>query len=1086
MIVSQVPAGRTYTLAIRDAIALAKAGDPLRAVRVIVPSNIAGLSLRRMLGSSLLADGGPLLANSGIANVNFSTPFQFASLLAAPALAASGQRPLTTPVLAAAVRHVLATDPGRFGAVAEHVATETALIRAYGEITELPPAQRRALAERASGRTRDLLSFIEAVGEHLQSGSSLRFHDEYAVLYAAALALRKNPTDEAIVLAGPFGQGLAVVEFLQAVVRHLPTSGVFSLTGDDDVDTASRQQGEAIGGVALAMVAVSRPVPTNMIPTADPDEEVRAVVRQILSAAERGVRFDRMAVFVPVRTPYLRSIREQFEQANIPSAGPDHRTLGDSMVGRLLLRLLSLADSALSVSHEKRFDREGVLSLVEAAPLRGPDGRRIRSGPWENISRSAGVVAGLENWADRLGAHDASLSKRLDGDTTELSAGARSGYERERDAGAELLAFVEWLAQLTEPTHVGRSWSERSAWARSTLAALLPQENRRSGWPDTEIEAADRVDKILTRVAVLDEIEPNLTSAAFLRAIQLELDTPAGRRGRFGTGVLVAPLASAVGLDLDEVYVLGLAEGVCPRPIREDTLLPDAERAHTNGGLASRIDRNREERQRYLHAVASGNDSVTLVFPSGDHRTGRERTVSRWWVEAVRDRTDDLSVNSKTWSATGLFDEALYGSFQEALTAAVTHGMATSAADLQLHLVHAAQLQGTNVLDEDAEVAVSPALRRGLNLTSTRLSGFNRFTGDLGSVEVPEVVANDKPISPSRLESWAKCPRRYFFENLLHLGEIDRPEEIAEISAMDKGNLYHQILEDFIGESLPGRDHAFDDPDYRWTSEDRDRLFAIAQNRYGEYERLGRTGRPILWAIKREETNADLDAFLRSDNDMRSDRRSLPHDVEMAFGLENRNTGNEEPAAIVALPDSRSLRLRGFIDRLDIRPGDGVPVVHDYKTGGSTGQEQKKFDEDPVLGGTKLQLGVYAEAARQRFETEDAQAYYWFTSAKGKFKRVGYSWTPERRERFSDAVETIVDGIERGDFPPNPGDFSTFFGNFANCGFCPFTRICPIDRDEELEKAISSGRLVDYLAMQNPPDEDSSNTDHATTGGAAS
>ena len=144
-----------------------------------------------MLGSALLTESGSLLASQGIANVSFSTPFQFASSLAAPSLAASGQRPLTTPVLAAAVRHVLSTNPGRFGAVAEHVATETALIRAYGEITEMPPAKRRALADNASARTNDLLSFVEAVGEHLQSGASLRFHDEYAVLHAAAAALAK-------------------------------------------------------------------------------------------------------------------------------------------------------------------------------------------------------------------------------------------------------------------------------------------------------------------------------------------------------------------------------------------------------------------------------------------------------------------------------------------------------------------------------------------------------------------------------------------------------------------------------------------------------------------------------------------------------------------------------------------------------------------------------------------------------------------------------------------------------------------------------------------------------------------------------
>ena len=197
----------------------------------------------------------------------------------------------------------------------------------------------------------------------------------------------------------------------------------------------------------------------------------------------------------------------------------------------------------------------------------------------------------------------------------------------------------------------------------------------------------------------------------------------------------------------------------------------------------------------------------------------------------------------------------------------------------------------------------------------------------------------------------------------------------------------------------------------------------------------------------------------------------------MAFGLPDRNTGVEEPAAQVALPDGRTLRLRGVIDRLDMRPGDGVPVVHDYKTGSNKNQGQKNFDDDAVLGGTKLQLGVYAEAARQRFGTDGAEAYYWFTSAKGEFKRVGYRWTDARSERFTDAVETIVAGIEGGDFPPNPGDFDAYFGDFKNCGFCPFTQACPVDRDEELEQAIGSGRLVDYLAMQNPPDDDNEGGD---------
>ena len=103
----------------------AKDGGPLRSVTVVVPSNAAGLSIRRLLGSDLL-DPTPTLGPQGIANVAFATPFQFAATIAASALASSGRRPLTTAVLAAAVRHVLRERGGRFAAVAHHTATESA------------------------------------------------------------------------------------------------------------------------------------------------------------------------------------------------------------------------------------------------------------------------------------------------------------------------------------------------------------------------------------------------------------------------------------------------------------------------------------------------------------------------------------------------------------------------------------------------------------------------------------------------------------------------------------------------------------------------------------------------------------------------------------------------------------------------------------------------------------------------------------------------------------------------------------------------------------------------------------------------
>lgn len=1078
-----VSAGRDTTLAVRRVISEFQSEDPLRAVRVIVSSNVAGLSLRRLLGSSALAESVDNPGRPGIANVSFATPFQLASEIAAPALAAENMRPLTTPVLAAAVRHVLASQSaGRFKNVAEHIATETALVRAYAEITELPPAEREKLRGSRTARTVELLTFIDAVEAHLTDGVVTNFHDEYAVLSRAATAAPAALADDRLVFVGPFSQGAATIDFLTSVARSATVTVVASLTGDREVDKEVAAQASRLSGTPAAPVTVAIRQPTEMIPVCDSDQEAQVVVREILAAADRGVRFDRMAVFVPVHKPYLRVVREHLDRAGIPSAGPNHRTLADSMTGRLLYTLLDLVEGAATGSVGGEYDRNDVMALVSAAPLRGPDARQVRSGAWEDISRSAGIVGGLDEWQSRLDAHIRSLNDRHQRQTDEGAArGYLSALEREATAADALAKFVEWLGGLTSPQAVGSSWAERSSWATETLKSLLPQVNKRSTWPEAELVAAERIEVLLARLSVLDEVEPKVRWSAFRRAIQLELDAPAGRRGAFGTGVFVAPLASAMGVDLDEVFVVGLAEGLSPRPIREDTLLPDSERQLVEG-LSLRNDRTREQRERYLHAI-SGGARTTVTTPLGDHRTGRSRTVSRWWVEAVRARTGNESITSQSWyDDTSVVTDA-HDSFQRSLTTAVRSASVVSEADLQMQYVHAENHLDSTVDPDQLE----RSLRLGLDLISERLNGYNRFNGNLRNVGVKSPLADGAAISPSRLQSWADCPRRFYFEQVLGLGEIDRPEQILEISALDRGSLIHAILEDFIALAIPGGAHEITSPDYRWTEADRERLHELAEVRFKEYEDLGRTGRPLLWEIQKEATRADLDAFIVADSDYRAKSVSRPHDVELPFGLgarRDRKDGDVAEAAEVRVGD-RVVRLRGLVDRIDWRDSDGTPVVLDYKTGKH--DPQSTYDTDPVVGGSKLQLGVYSEAVMQHYDVDSAQAYYWYATSKGKFKRSGYSWTGDRRARFVEALDTIVSGIEAGDFPPNPGEFQSFRGTFSNCAYCPFTGICPVDRDEELEKAAESGQLTEYLALREYDAEAAANAatgDNATEGDA--
>src|SRR5215207_355549 len=163
-----VPYGPPASRALHAAVVAAKAGDPLAPVTVVVPTNYVGVAARRLLGSGALGrvtEGG----------------YRLAELLGAPRLAAAHRRPVSTPVLAAAVRAVLAAGPGRFRPVAEHPATEAALVAAHRELSTLDDAAVDALV-RTGSRAADVVR----ISRRVRASLTADWYDERDLMDAAA------------------------------------------------------------------------------------------------------------------------------------------------------------------------------------------------------------------------------------------------------------------------------------------------------------------------------------------------------------------------------------------------------------------------------------------------------------------------------------------------------------------------------------------------------------------------------------------------------------------------------------------------------------------------------------------------------------------------------------------------------------------------------------------------------------------------------------------------------------------------------------------------------------------------------------
>ena len=1023
--VDAVPHGRPATEALARRIAAAKAGHPLDPVTVIVPSNQAGLSVRRLIGSGAL--GSP-----GLANVSFVTPFRLAELLGSAELAE--RRPLTNPVLAAAARAVLAAEPGIFGEVAGHQATAAALVQLYGELSRALPSTLTRIAG-TGARGAETVRLVRAVRSRLRG-----YHDEDDLALAATSRLARDGKAVASLGTVVWHLPARLSPAMQALVRQAldgaPASAVVAaLGGADDADELVRGLCAAVGAGLPEDAVVEEPRAGRIVSVSDPDEEVRAAVREVVALATAGTDLHRIAIFFPTAEPYARALVGQLGAAGIPHNGPSTARLADAVAGRTLLAALAVPSAG--------WRRAGVVALLSGGPVRH-DGRLAPSGRWDELSRAAGVVGGRDDWKVKLTSHAARLRTRRDelassGDATVAALARLSG---DAEASEELLRFVERLASSLDRIDTAGSWAARSRAARELLEALLGSDDLRAGWPEEEVDAAALVEAAVARLGVLDEVEPEPSSTAFTQAVQAELDAGAGRVGRFGEGVLVAPLAASVGLDLDAVLVVGMAEGSCPSLRHDDTLLPDVDRLlATAGELLTRQQRLADLHRAYLCALASGREHQTLLLPRGDLRDRRSRLPSRWLLDSLGHQVGREVFSSDVAELTG-GEVDLVASYAHGITGAEVHG-ALADRDVAALLRHVA----AGGRPESHPLATG-ALGRGFRCHAARRGAeLTEWDGNLAGAVLPSPAAGH-PISSSRLETWAACPFRYFLAHVLRLGERDDPEETTDIAANDRGSLVHEVLERFIGEAIT-RPGGSPSPSERWTAADRDRIEEVAQEVFDRYEAAGLTGRPLLWRRTKAELIDDLQTFLDHDDAHRASTGTRPVSVEMPFGM-----GGSAPLRL-ALADGRTLSFQGSADRVD-QAADGRLVVLDYKTGRD---RYGQLVDDPVLGGTTLQLGIYAEAAKAQLRGEQVEARYWMASTKGGFAQRGYPWTEERRSRFVDVVEAIVDGIEAGTFPGQPGPYDSFFGTHDNCRSCDFDRVCPRDRDDHQEAKAGAPEL---------------------------
>ncbi|WP_307828604.1 PD-(D/E)XK nuclease family protein [Antrihabitans sp. YC2-6] len=324
------------------AVLRAKAGSPLAAVTVVVPSFGAGRDALQYLGS-----------HGGVANTRVLTVAQVVDRLAAPAL--SPRLALPYPLLEAAVARVLADEPGVFAPVADQAITAQAIAGASWRLARFAGAD----SANASALVADMLRVHRvAVGAH--SAKYFLQHEAYTAATAR-------------------------IAELGSVVVFLPSGG-------DPAESAFLGRLQRVGETVDDCAEV---LATMVVHASDADDEVRSVARLVRSRLAAGVPGSRVGVFYGTADPYLQLIHEHFARADVEFAGPQCHSLLDRPVARSLLRLLELDTEVMP--------RRELLAILAERAVRwlDVDGQRLNQVRIEQLTRVAAPIVGGPDW-DRL------------------------------------------------------------------------------------------------------------------------------------------------------------------------------------------------------------------------------------------------------------------------------------------------------------------------------------------------------------------------------------------------------------------------------------------------------------------------------------------------------------------------------------------------------------------------------------------------------------------------------------------------------------------------------------------------------------
>ncbi len=646
--------------------------------------------------------------------------------------------------------------------------------------------------------------------------------------------------------------------------------------------------------------------PNGLTLVAAPDRraEVDAAAREIRSLLRQGHRLREVGVLVRDLESYHALVDSSFREHGIPYFVDRRRTATHHPLLQLVRSLLQIA------RHD--WPHDAVMSLLKSGlaglPLYDADAlenyvlqHRIRGGvawemvePW-NFRRALTAGEDADTPAADESARIDAMRRRLVAALLPLISGLR------RDGTLPVGEIVTGLFETLERLVVRQTLG---AWAEASKAAanLEQGSEHEQVWSEL-VGLFDQMVELLGTEAVEAADFVDILEAG-LERFDLALTPPTVDQ------VLVGQVDRTRAPELRAVLGLGLNAGEFPRASRETSMLSDPERRELR---SRRLDLEPDVRRRTLDesllgytAFTRASERLYLSRPLSDD-DGKPAEPSAFW-ERVLEMFPSVTVTQVPRED----DDPRYIDTPRQLVVSLMRWVRRGAAshtDSESLWPALYQWLATYPRDGDAMDMMRFRAWRALGYTNE---------AQLSAEVARQVFPSPLPVSVSTLETIAACPFRNFLRQGLGLSQRESPD----VTSLDLGRLYHQVLEILVGD-LFDRKGTWDAEKPPVSRESIKRYAQeIGKTLRGELMMSSARNQYLLGRVERtlEQVVAAQHAILR--------RGSFrPKSTGVAFG----GARPKVPALRLRTPKGAELVLDGQIDRVDVVEEGGGFAVIDYR-----------------------------------------------------------------------------------------------------------------------------------------------------------